>query len=60
MEMASSNDNFDDEPLLKNLCVLCLYTSECTRMRLRTPEIIKISWGSMPPDPPTVITAGQP
>ena len=24
----------------------------CTRMRLRTPKIIKFSLGSMPPDPP--------
>ena len=31
-----------------------MYASECTRMRLTTPKIIKISWGSMPPDPPGV------
>ena len=28
--------------------------SVCLRMRLRTPKIIKIFWGSIPPDPPTV------
>ena len=26
----------------------------CTRMHLRRPKLTKISWGSMPPDPPKV------
>ena len=54
MEMVSSysslesDDDYDDEPLL------CMpqNTPECTGLS-RTPKNSKISWGSMPPDPPT-------
>ena len=52
---STTNDDYDDESLLKKLCVLlCMpqIAPECTRMHLRTPKITKISWGSVPPDPP--------
>ena len=53
--LASDDDINDDEPLLKPeaLCA-SLYASECTRMCLRAHKIAKISWGSIPPDPPRV------
>ena len=46
---------------VKKLCVLlCMPQNapECARMRLRTPKIIKISWGSMPLDPPRMNNCG--
>ena len=54
---SASNDDYDDEPLLKNLCVLLCMSQiapECARMCLRTLKMTTISWGSMSPDPPTV------
>ena len=51
---AASNDDDDDEPLLKKLCVfLCMPQNvpECASEHLKVP---KLSWGTMPPDPPKV------